>query len=63
VRGCESGCGGTGNDVCVLEKTGIDEVAEQLLASQEGLLSVTLTVIHYNYLTVILLIMYTAAAV
>jgi hypothetical protein len=41
----------------------IEQVAEQLLASQEGLLSVTLIVIHCSDLTVIMLRMYKGAAV
>jgi len=45
------------------KRQGTELVAEQLLASWEGLFSVTLVVIHCNDLTVILLRMYKAAAV
>jgi hypothetical protein len=45
------------------KRQGIELVAEQLLASWEGLFSVTLVVIHCSDLTVIMLRMYKAAAV
>ena len=45
------------------KRQGIELVAEQLLASGEGLFTVTLVVIHCNDLTVMVLKMYKAAAV
>jgi len=45
------------------KRQGIELVAEQLLASWEGLFTVTLVVIHCNDLTVIVLNMYKGAAV
>jgi len=45
------------------KRQGIELVAEQLLASQEGLFSVTLVVIHFNDLAVVMFRMYKAAAV
>ena len=45
------------------QRQGIELVAEQLLASWEGLFSVTLVIIHCNDLTVIVLNMYKAAVV
>jgi len=45
------------------KRQGIECVAEQLLASWEGLFTVTLVTIHCNDLTVIVLIMYKAAAI
>ena len=45
------------------KRQGFELVAEQLLASGEGLLSVTLVVIHCKDLTVTMLTMYKAAAV
>ena len=45
------------------KRQGIELEAEQLLASQEGLFTVTFVIIHCNDLTVIVLNMYKAAAV
>jgi len=45
------------------KRHGIEKLSEQLLASWEGVLTVTLIVIHCNDLTVIVLNMYRAAAV
>ena len=45
------------------KRQGIELVAEQLLASGEGLFTVTLVVIHCKDLTVTVLKMYKAAAV
>jgi len=45
------------------KRQGIEWVAEQLLASWEGLFAVNLVIIHCNDLTVIVLNMYRAAAV
>ena len=46
-RGCESGCGENSNELkCSVKE--IEWVAEQLLASQEGLFCMTLIVIHWN---------------
>jgi len=47
----------------ICKRQGIELVAEQLLASWEGLFIVTLVVIHCNDLTAIVLNMYKAAAV
>jgi len=49
--------------VMFCKRQGIEWLAEQLLASWEGLFTVTLVVIHSNDLTVIVLNMYKAAAV
>ena len=45
------------------KRHGTELSAEQLLASWEGLFTVTLVIIHCNDLTVIVLNMYKAAAV
>ena len=63
MRGCESGCGENSYEPTLWKRRGIECVAEQLLASWEGLFSETLVVIHCNDLTVIVLKMYTPAAV
>jgi len=59
----ESGCGENNSETTCSAKTGNELVAEQLLASWEGLFTVTLVIIHCNNLTVIVLNIYKAAAV
>jgi hypothetical protein len=48
VRGWESRCGENSNELVFCKRQVIEWVAEQLLASQEGIFSMTLTVIHCN---------------
>ena len=63
MRGCETGCGENSNEPTCSVKDGIELEADQLLASWEGLFTVTLVIIHFNVLTAIVLNMYKAAAV
>jgi hypothetical protein len=48
VRGCDSGCGENSNELMCCIENGIEWVAVQLLASQEGIFSMTLIVTHCN---------------
>jgi hypothetical protein len=59
---CESRCGENSNEPTCSVRRGTGLVAEQLLASWEGLFTVTLVIIHCNDLTVVAWNMYKAAA-